>query len=53
MKLLIVRRVSDVRQVEIHIVEPLVPDLRPFDFEIAVTKLKKYKSPVIDSGRNN
>jgi hypothetical protein len=48
LKALIVHRVSDVRQVAIHTVVPLVPDLRPFDFEIAVAKLKNYKLPVID-----
>jgi hypothetical protein len=39
-----VHRASDVRQIEIHTAEPLVP----FEFEIAVAKLKRYKSPGID-----
>jgi hypothetical protein len=37
--------VSDVRQIEIHTAEPLVPDPSPFDVEIAIAKLKRYKSP--------
>jgi hypothetical protein len=39
-QLLNVHRVSDVRQIEIHTAEPLVP----FEVEIAIAKLKKYKS---------
>jgi hypothetical protein len=41
-------RVSDVRQIEIHTAEPLVPDPCPSDVEIGVAKLKKYKSPRSD-----
>jgi hypothetical protein len=40
-----VHRVSDVRQIEIHIAEPLGPDPSPFEFEIVVENLKRYKSP--------
>jgi hypothetical protein len=42
-----VHRVSDVRQIEIHTAEPLVPEPSPSDneFEIAIAILKKYKSP--------
>jgi hypothetical protein len=36
--------VSDVRQIEIHTAEPLVPHRSPFEVEIAVAKLKRYKS---------
>ncbi|PNF35371.1 hypothetical protein B7P43_G02578 [Cryptotermes secundus] len=43
-KLLNVYRVSDVRQTEIYTAEPLVPDPRPFEFERAIAKLKRYKS---------
>jgi hypothetical protein len=43
-QLLNVHRVSDVRQREIHIVEPLVSDPSPFDVEIAIAKLKRHKS---------
>jgi hypothetical protein len=44
--LLNLRSVSDVRQLEIHTAEPLVPS--PFEGEIAILKLKKYKFPVSD-----
>jgi hypothetical protein len=40
--------VSDVRQIEIHTAEPLVPEPSPFEVEIAIEKLKKYKSPGSD-----
>jgi hypothetical protein len=39
-QLLNVHRVSDVRQIEIHTSEP-----SPSEVEIAIAKLKKYKSP--------
>jgi hypothetical protein len=41
-------RVSDVRQIEIHTAEPLVPDPSPSEVEIAIAKLKRYKSPGSD-----
>jgi hypothetical protein len=41
--LLNVHRVSDVRQIEIHTAEPLVPEV-----EVAIEKLKRYKSPGSD-----
>jgi hypothetical protein len=47
-QLLNVHRVSDIRQIEIHTVEPLVPDPSPFEVEIAIVKLKRYKSPSSD-----
>jgi hypothetical protein len=40
-----VHRVSDVRQIEIHTTEPLVPDPSPFEVEIAIEKFEKYKLP--------
>jgi hypothetical protein len=43
-----VHRVSDVRQIEIHTAELLVPDPSPFEVEIAIGKLKKYKLPGSD-----
>jgi hypothetical protein len=39
---------SGVRQIEIHRAEPLVPKPRSFEVEIAIAKLKKYKSPGSD-----
>jgi hypothetical protein len=47
-QLLNVHRVSDVRQIEIHTVESLVPDPSCFEVEIAIAKLKRYKSPGSD-----
>jgi hypothetical protein len=44
-QLLNVHMVSDVRQREIHTVELLVPDSSPFEVEIAITSLKRHKSP--------
>jgi hypothetical protein len=42
-KLLNVYRVSDLRQIQIHAAEQLVPEPRAFDAETAFAKLKKYK----------
>jgi hypothetical protein len=35
-------------QIEVHTAEPLVPDPIPFEVEIAIAKLKRYKSPSSD-----
>jgi hypothetical protein len=43
-----VHRVSDVRQIKIQTAWPLVPDPSPFEAEIAVAKLKRFKSPCSD-----
>jgi hypothetical protein len=40
-----VYNVSDVRQIEVHTAEPLVPGPSHHEVEIAIAKLKKYKSP--------
>jgi hypothetical protein len=48
-QLLIVHDVSDVRQIEIHVAEPLVSGPSHFDVETAIAKLKKYKSPGSDN----
>jgi hypothetical protein len=37
-----------VRQIEIHTAEPLVLDPSPFEVEITIAKLKRYKSPGSD-----
>jgi hypothetical protein len=42
-QLLNVHMVSDVRQIEIHTAEPLVPSPSPFYFEIAIENMKRYK----------
>jgi hypothetical protein len=44
-QLLNVHNVSDVRQIEVHTAEPLVPGSSRLEVEIAIAKLKKYKSP--------
>jgi hypothetical protein len=43
-----IHRVSDVRQIEIHTAEPLVPDPSPFEVEADIAKLKRYKTPGSD-----
>jgi hypothetical protein len=47
-QLLNVHNVSDVRQIEVHMAEPLVPGPSRLEVEIAIAKLKKYKSPGSD-----
>jgi hypothetical protein len=37
---------SDVRQMEIHRVYPILPDPSPFEVETIIAKLKRYRSPV-------
>jgi hypothetical protein len=46
--LLNVHNVSNVRQIEVHTAEPLVPGLSRLEVEITIAKLKKYKSPSSD-----
>jgi hypothetical protein len=46
--LLNVHKVSDIRLIKIHTAEPLIPDLSPVEVEIAIAKLKRYKSPGSD-----
>jgi hypothetical protein len=43
-----VHGVHDVRQIDIHTAEPLVPELSLVEVEIAIGKLKSYKSPGTD-----
>jgi hypothetical protein len=40
--------ISDVRQIEVHTAEPLVPGLSRLEVQIAIATLKKYKSPGSD-----
>jgi len=40
--------VNDVRQTEIHTAESLVPEPSASEFELAIEKLKRHKSPGID-----
>jgi hypothetical protein len=48
-----VRRDRDGRQIEIHIAEPLEPDPSPFEFEIAIGKLKGINCQVVIKFRQN
>jgi hypothetical protein len=43
-----VHAVHDIRQMDIHKAEPLVPEPSLVEVEIATGKLKSYKSPGID-----
>ena len=43
-----VRGVSDVRQIEIHTAEPLVPESSGFEVEMAIEGVTGHKSQVID-----
>jgi hypothetical protein len=47
-QLLNVRSVSDAMQIGVHRAEPLVPGPSRLEDEIAIAKLKKYKSPDSD-----
>jgi hypothetical protein len=47
-QLLNVHNVSDVKQIVVHTAEPSVPGPSRLEEEIAVAKLKKYKSPGSD-----
>jgi hypothetical protein len=41
-QLLNVHRASDIRQIELHAAEPLVPEPSSFEVEISIAKLKNY-----------
>jgi hypothetical protein len=43
-----VHGVHDVSQMDIHTAQPLIPEPRPVKVEIAIGKLKSYKSPGTD-----
>jgi len=47
-QLLNVHEDNDVRQAEIHTVEPLVPELSVFEVDVTIGKPKSHKSPGID-----
>jgi hypothetical protein len=40
--------VNDVKQTEIHTTEPLVPEHKAFEVQMAIEKLQTYKSPGTD-----
>ena len=43
-----VHGINDVRQMDIHTAEPLVPEPSAFEVELAIEKLKSHRSPDID-----
>jgi hypothetical protein len=43
-----VHNISDVRKIEVHTAEPLVPGPSRLEVEIAIANLKKFKSPGSD-----
>jgi hypothetical protein len=47
-QLLNVHGVHSVRQTEVHRAEPLLPQPRAFEVQMAIGKLKRHKSPCID-----
>jgi hypothetical protein len=47
-QLLNVHRASAVKQIEIHTAQLSVPDPSPFEVEIVIAKLKRFKSPGSD-----
>ena len=47
-QLLNVLAVNDIKHTDIHTAEPLVPEPRAFEFDLAIEKLKSHKSPGID-----
>jgi hypothetical protein len=47
-QLLNMHKISDLKQIEVHTAEPLVPGLSRLEEEIAIAKLKNYKSPGSD-----
>jgi hypothetical protein len=48
-QLLNVHSVSDVRQREMYAARPLIPDPNHSEVEVAIAKLKRYKSPGSDA----
>jgi hypothetical protein len=52
-QLLNVHSVSDIRQIELHTAEPLVPDPSPFEVKIAIAKLKSINRWVVVKFRQN
>jgi hypothetical protein len=52
-QLLNVHNVSDVRQIEVHAAQPLVPGLSCLEVEIAIAKLKSINHQVVIKFRQN
>jgi hypothetical protein len=47
-QLLNVHRVSNAKQIIIHTTDRLIPDPSPFEFEMAIANLRRFKSPGSD-----
>jgi hypothetical protein len=47
-QLLNVHNVSEARQIEVHMADPVVPGPSHLEVEITIAKLEKYKSPGSD-----
>jgi len=47
-QLLNVHRVNEVRQTEVHTSKPVLPEPSAFHVELAIEKVKSYKSPGIN-----
>ena len=52
-QLLNIHGVNGVRQTEIHTAQPILPEPSTFDFEMAIEKLKRGKSPVLIKSQQN
>ena len=52
-QLLNVHEVNNIRQAEIHTVEPLVPEPSAFEVELSIEKLKNHKSPSLIKSQQN
>jgi hypothetical protein len=52
-QLLSVRNVSDVRQIQVHVAEPLVPAPSGLEAEIAIAKLKSINRQVVIKFQQN
>jgi hypothetical protein len=51
--LLYVHNINDVRQIEVHTAEPLVPGPSTLEVETAIAKLEKYNQQVVIKLRQN
>ena len=52
-ELLNVHEVNDVRQIEIHTAEPLVPEPRAFEVVMVIEKLKRYYRLILFKSQQN
>jgi len=52
-QLLNIHRVNDVRETELHIAEPLVPEPSALEVELAIEKHKRYNHQVLIKSQQN